>query len=1709
MLLITLGYFNFKISKIFFANAATESVSVIRQDCTGYSSCYTSLSAWEAAQQRDLVASNEIATAMIEGTWTNPDATAVTIDGWTTGVDNYIKIYTTSEARHGGVWSDTKYRLDGVANYTYMLSVLEPYTKIDGLQIKRSGGGGTRNIVYINAANVDFSNGIVTKNTTAVSSGINVYSAASGTRVWNTLVYNVDEFGLQGSSLVYFYNNTIINSGAYGLKGASYSGTNINCKNNLVKGSASGDFFHTGSGTLSCSNSASGDGTSATYGATNKISQTFAFVDEGNNNYHLSSNDTAARDAGTDLSTDASLAFTTDSEGETRSGSWDIGADEYSSAGGVPAPDTTPPTRSGGSPSGALAAGTTQTNIILSTNESATCKYGSAANTLYASIANTFTATGGTSHSASISTQNGQSYTYYVRCTDGSGNDNTDDFTISFSVDNPAVADTNAPSIPTNLSATAVSSSQINLSWTASTDNIGVTGYTIFKNGAQLTTTTGTSYSNTGLTAATAYSYTISAYDAANNNSGQTASASATTQNQTTTVTTSSGAPTIFYTDIVSGPNTGGQNNKGVFVRVFGKNFGATRGTSAVTIGGGAADNYPTWSDTEISFQLGSSAQTGNIVVTTSNGASSGLPFAVRSGGIYFVDLNSPSNPGSGTFSDPWRSPNSFYNNAQPGDTMYMRAGTYAGQYGYQNWGAIFGMRAGTGNGFTRSGTQAMPIAYLAYPGETVTLSSPGPTGVTRAFRLVMNSAAEPAVDWVVVGNFKMVAYDACVAIGGNPGLYALGWRIVNNDCLGLIRTTQAQTGSIVPGGDYAKVLGNAIHGGRTANKLDHAVYSQACGDQIEIAWNHVYDNSFDSGPLISINYEGTRCTASGDGYAGDIFVHDNIIDATNYPCRGVYAYEQDWDDGDPVLPMTYVYNNLFINTGGPLNNGSLVVRNGGMEAYNNSFYGNNHTCLEFSGPTPNVDHIVFKNNICHMKSTATTYIGYPQDAPAVRDIRDNIYYGLGNYTGALDTNPINADPLYVNPGAGNLFLQSSSPAINKGFSITSALVAKDLLGTPRPQGSAFDIGAYEYVEGATITAPVTTPPPPPADTTPPTISSVQAATTTTSATITWTTDENASSQVEYGLTTSYGQSTAVNSTLTTSHSRSIIGLSPNTTYDYRVISRDAAGNSAIGQNRTFRTASVPDTTAPAAISNLTTSSAGQSSLTLTWSAPSDSSGMASYDLRYSTSPITGANFTSTTAFTALPTPRSAGFVEQYIAVELTPGTTYYFAIKSTDSIGNTSAISNIANATTVSAPSTTSATPSTVSGTVSTPNTTPASGGGASSGSTGGNITSYTVYQVIDNIAPTSPSETKINATDGQISLSWKNPLDSDFVRVKILRKSSGYSTSATDGIIVYGGKDTSFVDTGLTNGTAYYYTVYAYDSVPNYSVPVKLTAIPQGNTTQTSIVAEKNIVNTNTNTNTATNLPHPAGTLLRDIISKRTYYVDNGGVKRLIVSPTAFSANGFSWSKVVDVSGSVLGQYTDGSTVSGKIATTAVNAPVPSVPAAIAKVLGIPAAMKNALLVRVEGKIYAIVNNQKHAIASPSIFNAYKYTWSKVKNISPTQLSRYARVKLVKAIGQPAVYYLTDRGQKKVIPSANIFLAYSNKWSDIVELLPDDLAKYPDVKLIRLEGDTKIYLIENNAKRHVRSMDVFTRMKLRVDDVVTVKKIEFDAYGIGEDMK
>lgn len=121
------------------------------------------------------------------------------------------------------------------------------------------------------------------------------------------------------------------------------------------------------------------------------------------------------------------------------------------------------------------------------------------------------------------------SYNYTVSSFDAAGNNST----VSDVASAKTLADAEVPTTPGNVLATAVSMTQINLSWSASTDNVGVTGYNIYRDGTKVKSVSGTSDQDTGLTISTAYTYSITAYDAKNNESAHSATVSATTNSDT------------------------------------------------------------------------------------------------------------------------------------------------------------------------------------------------------------------------------------------------------------------------------------------------------------------------------------------------------------------------------------------------------------------------------------------------------------------------------------------------------------------------------------------------------------------------------------------------------------------------------------------------------------------------------------------------------------------------------------------------------------------------------------------------------------------------------------------------------------------------------------------------------------------------------------------------------------------------------------------------------------------------------------------------------------------------------------------------------------------------------------------------------------------------------------------------------------------------
>ena len=190
---------------------------------------------------------------------------------------------------------------------------------------------------------------------------------------------------------------------------------------------------------------------------------------------------------------------------------------------------------------------------------------------------------------------------------------------------------------------------------------------------------------------------------------------------------------------------------------------------------------------------------------------------------------------------------------------------------------------------------------------------------------------------------------------------------------------------------------------------------------------------------------------------------------------------------------------------------------------------------------------------------------------------------------------------------------------------------------------------------------------------------------TTSSLSANWPATTDAVSGIdkyEYAIGTAMGGSNVVgwtNNGTDLSFTKTGLSLVPGATYYVSVIAIDTVGNVSPIQ---VSSGTIVDTQVPAAVTDLTAQPASSTSMTVYWTAPGDDekTGTAtSYDLRMSTSPITNDNFAQATAVTNVPTPTAAGNTQQVTVSNLTTGTTYYFALKATDKVAHTSAISNIA----------------------------------------------------------------------------------------------------------------------------------------------------------------------------------------------------------------------------------------------------------------------------------------------------------------------------------------------------------------------------------------------------------------------------------------------
>ncbi|MBI3812622.1 MAG: hypothetical protein HY283_10560 [Nitrospirae bacterium] len=303
-----------------------------------------------------------------------------------------------------------------------------------------------------------------------------------------------------------------------------------------------------------------------------------------------------------------------------------------------------------------------------------------------------------------------------------------------------------------------------------------------------------------------------------------------------------------------------------------------------------------------------------------------------------------------------------------------------------------------------------------------------------------------------------------------------------------------------------------------------------------------------------------------------------------------------------------------------------------------------------------------------------------------------------------------------------------------------------------------------------------------PPDTTPPLLSGITVSSVTnTGAVVTWTTNEASTSQVEYGPTVTYGSSSNLSSTLVTGHSITLTGLTASTLYHYYVKSADAAGNLAVSDDNTFTASAPPDTTGPV-LSLITASNITAADATITWGTDEPASSQVEYGL---------------TAFYGNSTTVNATLLNSHsqILTGLQASTLYHYRVKSADSAGNLSVSGDL------------------VLTTGSAADTTPP-----------GNIQNFSAKE-----------------TGHQISLSWLNPPDLDFIGVRIRYRTDHYPTDTNDGVLLgdftgLPNQAMSTIQTPIVKHVTYYYAASTYDSSGNYqhtayaSVTTSLTSDGSG---------------------------------------------------------------------------------------------------------------------------------------------------------------------------------------------------------------------------------------------------------------------------------------
>ena len=313
-------------------------------------------------------------------------------------------------------------------------------------------------------------------------------------------------------------------------------------------------------------------------------------------------------------------------------------------------------------------------------------------------------------------------------------------------------ADTSAPSVPTNLAVTGTTASGASLAWSASTDNVGVAGYDVYRNGTKVGTTTATSFTDSGLSASTGYSYTVDAFDAAGNTSAKSGAVTATTQAsggggtgstsyeaEASGNTLTGGAVASACSGCSGGQKVGyiGNGATLTFINVAGGSGGATpvtvyytsqvqrtlqisaNGGAAVTVTPAATSDWQTVASTSVTLNL-NAGSANTVTIANAGGWSPDIDRIV-------VGAGSGGGGGGGTPTS--REAEASGNTLTGGAVVAACSGCSGGQkVGYIGNGATLTFTAVPGG---TGGAKTITVYYTSQVQRTLQISANGGTAVT------------------------------------------------------------------------------------------------------------------------------------------------------------------------------------------------------------------------------------------------------------------------------------------------------------------------------------------------------------------------------------------------------------------------------------------------------------------------------------------------------------------------------------------------------------------------------------------------------------------------------------------------------------------------------------------------------------------------------------------------------------------------------------------------------------------------------------------------------------------------------------------------------------------------------------------------------------------------------------------------------------------